>query len=195
MKKHLKTPFVWQLPKMEIATNILIAYARVGAVCPHPYGRACALLNNHIFEPFFLFQPAILAVRTGCGKGGLGGRDQHGLFCHFCQSRARYFSGFEGVAQRCFLPSLCRATLPMPVNRHRNSECDWNRPVFSGSCQENLGSCGLVTKCNHLVDFNKVAISCEKLFLIRPNSPELNSLKLQEIKTPEFGGIKRLKKK
>ena len=36
--------------------------------------------------------------------------------------------------------------------------------VFSGNCRENLGSCELVTKCNHLVDFNKVAISCEKLF-------------------------------
>ena len=55
-----------------------------------------------------------------------------------------------------------------------------------------------VTKCNHLVDFNKVAISREKLFLIRPISADLdytfqqNGNKLREVvfNSGEFARIR-----
>ena len=58
------------------------------------------------------------------------------------------------------------------------------------NCRDFLGSWTFrkfrkvsVTKCNHLVDFNKVAISREKLFLIRPISADLDYTFCQVIAT------------
>ena len=55
--------------------------------------------------------------------------------------------GLSGVTQGVF-----STTLPMSVKWHRNGERDQNRPVFSGNCRENLGSCELVAKCYHLAE-------------------------------------------
>ena len=72
---------------MEIATNILIAYARVGTSCPHPYGWPRALRSICIFEPFFLFQPAILAVRMDCASVAPEGVINMYFFCLFPVAR------------------------------------------------------------------------------------------------------------
>ena len=109
------------------ATNILIAYARVGTVCPHPYGRAWVLLNICIFEPFFLFQPAILAVRVDCARVASEGRDQHVLFfVVFSMCAPAILEGLRVCTKGVF-----STTLPMSVNRHRNGGHVRNRPVFS----------------------------------------------------------------
>ena len=107
-------------------------------------------------------------MRVDCARVASESVTNMGFFCLFSSRTPAILEGLSGVIQGVF-----STTLPMPVKWRQNGERGRNRPVFSGNCQENLGSYELVTKCNHLVDFNKVAISCEKLFLIRANSPDL----------------------